>query len=380
MNPNELGLYIHIPFCKAKCYYCDFNSFAGMEELIPQYFSALNEELALYSGRVQEFNIKTIYIGGGTPSSVHPLYINAVMNSCRRYFSINSDCEITIEANPGTLTGGKLAMYRTMGINRLSIGMQAWQNSMLKSIGRIHTREEFEENFRNAGKEGFQNINCDLIFGLPGQQMQDWQETLEEVSKLGVEHISCYSLKVEEGTRFHRDFEEGNLRLPDEDLERDMYYHTMDKLSKRKYRHYEISNFCRDGFESRHNLIYWTGGSYIGMGAGAHSFYEDNRYNNIYDVSAYIKILKEGKRIPAENLCFIDRNGKMKEFMLLGLRLVDGVCLKEFKDRYGVCLDEVFGEKINRLISGKLLIEGDGALKLTAKGLDLANEVFMEFV
>lgn len=376
---RSIGIYIHVPFCKAKCYYCDFNSFACRDELVPAYFSALKKEIYLYREKLKGYNIKSIFIGGGTPSAIDSHYIYEVMNIINGEFTVDKTAEISIETNPGTLTGEKLEMYKSIGINRLSIGLQAFQNRILKSLGRIHTSEEFEQNFTLARKIGFDNINVDLIFGIPGQTLEDWRETLMMVTALEPQHLSCYSLKIEEGTVFGDKLEKGEIMPLDDDIDREMYSFCKDYLADKGYKHYEISNFSKPGFACRHNLIYWKTEEYIGFGAGAHSFFEANRFNNIYDIESYVDGINEGKKI-IENVEFINRTENMSEFMILGLRLIDGIPTEEFKNRFNEDIFNVYGSQINKLVEKELLIVKEGTITLSSLGLDCANQVFMEFI
>ncbi|AEV69324.1 radical SAM family heme chaperone HemW [Acetivibrio clariflavus] len=378
MNGN-IGIYIHIPFCKTKCYYCDFNSFACRDEFVPAYFSALKKEIALYSEKLKGFNIKSVFIGGGTPSSVDAQYIYEVMHLIYKEFCIDKEAEISIEANPGTLTVEKLKTYKDIGINRISIGLQAWQDTILKRLGRIHTSEEFEQNFKAARKIGFDNINVDLIFGIPGQTVEDWRYTLEMVTALEPEHLSCYSLKIEEGTVFGNMLERGELVPLEDDIDREMYSFCKDYLLKKGYRHYEISNFAKPGFTCRHNLIYWQAEEYIGFGTGAHSFFESARFNNKYDLEGYINDIKEGKAV-SENFEFINEKERMAEFMILGLRLIDGVRMEDFRRRFNEEIHKVYGHQIDRMVEKNLLTVKDGRIALSSLGLDFANQVFMEFI
>lgn len=378
-NLHKIGLYIHIPFCKAKCHYCDFNSLAGKEDSIPSYFHAMGQELKGYTDRLKSYRIKSIFIGGGTPSLVSPHHIYAVMSLLSQSFNVEKGAEISIEANPGTLTFEKLTSFRNAGINRLSMGLQAWQQNILNKLGRIHSADEFAENFRQARKAGFTNINVDLIFGIPGQDLRDWDHTLEEVIKLAPEHISCYSLKVEEGTVFGQMYEQGTLNLMDEELDREMYYKTIEKLGQYGYKHYEISNFAKPGLECKHNMVYWNAQEYIGVGAGAHSYFEGVRYSNKYDLEEYMNCIFEGDN-PVEEQQKIYKNDRIVEFVILGLRLTDGISLNEFRERFGEDIFNLYGDKINLLLKRKLIEICADRIKLTSLGLDLANQVFVEFV
>lgn len=376
---GSIGLYIHIPFCKSKCYYCDFNSLACAEGFIPGYFEALKEELRLCSESLKNREIETVFIGGGTPSYVDPAYIYETLASIQQFGAIKKDAEISIETNPGTLSYEKLAAYRAMGINRLSIGLQAWQNPLLKSIGRIHCREEFVNNYQQARKAGFRNINIDLMFGLLGQSLQQWEETLDNVLLLQPEHISAYSLKVEEGTVFGDRYEAGELVPVEDELDREMYYKAIEKLILYGMKHYEISNFALPGYECRHNKIYWEAGEYIGIGAGAHSYSKNYRYNNHSGIENYVSEVKNG-RLPQENLEFISKRESISEYIILGLRFVDGINLRDFQNRYGEDIFELYGGTIRRFTDKKLLLVQENQMKLTAKGLDFANDVMAEFL
>jgi oxygen-independent coproporphyrinogen-3 oxidase len=315
ISNKKVGLYIHVPFCRSKCYYCDFNSFPHKDSLIPAYFDALEREIYEYAEKIQQ---NTVFIGGGTPSYIDACFIKQVLKACNQNFNICSCAEITIEANPGTLCEKKLESYRESGINRISIGLQAWQEKLLKRLGRTHTLDDYIQNFRLARKEGFDNINTDLIFGIPGQTTEEWRETIENVSNMGVEHISCYSLKIEDGTIFGEMLSRGQLAPMEDEQDREMYYLTKEILGKAGYKHYEISNFAKPDYECKHNLIYWKPQPYVGIGAGAHSYLEGKRFNNIYNPEKYIECIKKGG-ISKENIEFIDRSEAISEYMILGL-------------------------------------------------------------
>ncbi len=376
---KKIGLYIHIPFCKSKCHYCDFNSQAGKEALIEAYFHTLQQEIRNSSEHMRDCVISSIFIGGGTPSLPDAKYTYQLMNACKQYFKIDSKAEITIESNPGTLTYEKLLSYRIIGINRLSMGLQACQDVHLKKLGRIHSAEDFMANYEAAVKAGFKNINADLIFGIPGQTVNDWRETVDLVIRLGLQHISCYSLKIEEETPFYDMLRAGSLQPVDDELDRRMYWYAVDELKKRGYIHYEISNFSLPGYECRHNLVYWEAEEYLGIGVGAHSYLGGKRYNNIYDIEDYINITVNNGN-PAENVQLIDRTESMAEYMILGLRLVEGVSTKQFELRYGEDVFGIFGKQIDKLLKKQLLeLEGE-RLRLSPYGLDIANAVFEEFI
>lgn len=376
---KSIGLYIHIPFCKAKCNYCDFNSYPGKTVLMEPYFHALETEMRQLRDKGTGTIVPTVFIGGGTPSLADPLLINGLMDACRRNFRLAGNAEISIETNPGTLSFEKFTDYKACGINRLSIGLQAWQDRLLKELGRIHSREEFLENLKLARKAGFDNINVDLIFGLPGQTMNDWTETLDNIVSLDIEHISCYSLKIEEGTVFGSRLASGELEEPDDELDRQMYRYAVESLAGNGYKHYELSNFAKPGLECRHNLVYWMAEKYLGIGAGAHSYLEGCRFNNVYGIEDYIDRVEKGS-VYRENEQPIDKTEAMSEYMILGLRLIDGVSLDAFEARFGVGAELIFGAQMVKL-EGRRLLEHDGdRWRLTRAGLDFGNTVFMEFL
>lgn len=388
---DGIGIYIHIPFCKSKCYYCDFNSYSGAEHLVGPYFEALFAEIALRLPAISERRVKSIYIGGGTPSFVDPDYIARLLEACSKQLEFESNVEISMESNPGTLSPASLKKYKAAGINRLSIGLQAWQDKLLESMGRIHRRRHFIDNFHAACEAGFENINVDLIFGLPGQAFEDWAETLEAVTTLGkssagLTHLSCYSLAIEEKTVFGEMMKAGKLDETDDLLDRRMYRHAVEMLAGKGYCHYEISNFALPGFKCRHNLVYWKAGEYAGFGAGAHSFLDDVRFGNKADIVQYIDAVKRlagGETGLFEDMRVIGRREAMSEFMMLGLRLTEGISPDEFEERFCASLQAEYGDKLEKLI-GKGLLEcvNDNGIRyrLTRFGLDFANEAFMEFI
>lgn len=376
---KKIGLYIHIPFCKSKCHYCDFNSQAGKEALIEPYFNALGQEIRNYSSGLRDCTIGSVFVGGGTPSLADAKYIYQIMLICRQCFEIDSKAEITIESNPGTLTYEKLLSYRINGINRLSIGLQAYQDILLAKLGRIHSAEDFMVNLEAAVKAGFKNINADLIFGIPGQNMNDWGETVRNVISLGLAHVSCYSLKIEEETPFYSMLRSGTLQPVDDELDRRMYRYAVDQLKRHGYKHYEISNFALPGYECRHNMVYWKALEYLGIGAGAHSYMGGSRYNNICDIEEYINIISN-KGNPVENIQSIDKTESMSEYMILGLRLVDGISTLQFKERYGEDIFKVFGNQLDKLQRKQLLEQEGEKIRLSPYGLDVANCVFEEFI
>lgn len=358
-----ISLYIHIPFCKSKCKYCDFLSFPNTE-YINAYKKALLEEINAFD--CENESIKSIFIGGGTPTIIDSDIISEIMESIGR-FNIEKNAEITIEANPGTLNEEKLKEYRKSGINRISIGLQAWQNSMLKKLGRIHTREIFGESYELAQKY-FDNINIDLMFSLPDQSYDMWFETLENVTRLKPQHISAYSLIIEEGTQFF----DTDLNLPDDAADRRMYHSAIKFLAEKGYRQYEISNFAKEGYESVHNSVYWERGNYKGFGLGAASLINNVRYKNTEDMSEYIN----GKTIIEKEL--LTKSDQMAEFMFLGLRMTKGVSISEFKMIFNEDMLLKYKSVINKY-NNYIVVEGDN-VKLTTEGIDISNMIFAEML
>lgn len=346
MNNKELGIYIHIPFCKKKCYYCDFVSFSNLENKQTGYIEALKKEISCYD--LEEYNVTTIYIGGGTPSYIDCYEIKEILDELRKRLKNNetkfSDIEITIEVNPGTVDKEKLEVYKLSGVNRLSIGLQSTKDILLKEIGRIHTYKEFLQSYEHAKQVGFENINVDLMLGLPNQSIQDMKDSLKEVIKMEPNHISIYSLIVEEKTPIKKLIEEGELQLPEEIQERRMYWYVKSMLELSGYNHYEISNFAKEGRESKHNMNCWEQKEYIGLGVAAHSYINGIRYSNVTDLDCYIKNMMELKNVKKQlqsktniiyNICEIQNlEDKQKEYMLLGLRKIQGVSITKFKEKY----------------------------------------------
>lgn len=383
MKDNELGIYIHIPFCKQKCYYCDFVSFSGQSQKMEEYISCLVQELESYD--FSTYNVTTIYIGGGTPSYLESKMILDVLLNLKKKLQKNNTqfekMEITIEVNPGTVTMEKLQDYKNVGINRLSIGVQSTKDKLLKQIGRIHTYQDFLNTYKMANKVGFKNINVDLMLGLPNQSIQDLKNSIEQVNLLQPNHISVYSLIVEEGTKLKKLIDEGKLTLPDEELERQMYWYVKNKLEQNGYNHYEISNFAKIGKESKHNQNCWKQKQYIGLGLAAHSYVSEIRYSNTENLETYLQNIHNGKleknRIIQERQNLEDTQ---KEFMMLGLRMIEGISICDFKEKFGTNPLYVFRNELNRLVSEGLIEVDLDRIRLTNRGLDLANVVFEEFI
>lgn len=387
---KDIGIYVHIPFCKHKCYYCDFISYANKESLVERYVNVLIREITDvatgnrldYENRIDElFNVNTIYIGGGTPSFIESKYIINIISTIKEYFKINENAEITLEVNPGTVNENKLKDYFNAGVNRLSIGLQATNDSLLKEIGRIHTYEEFLNTYKLARKIGFKNINADLMIGLPKQTIEDVEKAVNDLIKLGLEHISVYSLILEEGTVLEEQIRSGKLKLPEDEKEREMYWKVKSILEANGYIHYEISNFAKKGYESQHNLDCWRQKEYVGFGVAAHSYTNDVRYSNIENLEEYIENYENDKL--EETFIFNEKlthNMKVKEYMMLGLRKLNGVSIQEFKEKFAANPIYVFKNELEKLVNEDLLeIDGD-YIRLTKRGLDLANLVWEEFV
>ncbi len=373
---KKIGVYIHIPFCKQKCYYCDFVSFANQKLLQKEYFKQLKNEIKNFFFK-NEYEVSTIYIGGGTPSFVDEIFIKEVLELILK----NNVKEITIEVNPGTVNFEKLKLYKEIGINRLSIGLQSTQNRLLKQIGRIHTFEDFLNTYKMAQQVGFNNINIDLMIGLPNQTIADIKQSLETVIKLNPKHISVYSLIIEENTKIAKLVENGELKLLDEETERNMYWYVKNYLELNGYIHYEISNFAQKGYESKHNMDCWNQEEYIGFGLAAHSYLNNTRFSNTTDLKKYIE---NGSKNELDKNIIIQEvqedYSKKQEYMLLGLRKIDGVSIQKFKNKFGDNPLFLFRKELNKLVDECLLIVENDNIKLTNKGIDLANLVWEEFV
>lgn len=380
---NELGIYIHIPFCKQKCYYCDFVSYSNKCSEVKEYIESLKKEIEEFD--FSNYKVTSIYIGGGTPSYIDSIYIVEILSELKEKLKCNliefKDIEITIEVNPGTVDTKKLNDYKKLGINRLSIGLQSTKNDILKKIGRIHTYQEFLEIYKLARETGFKNINIDLMIGIPGQKIGDLKNTLQDIIKLEPEHISVYSLIIEENTPIEKMLENGEIKLPDEDLERNMYWYVKNTLELNGYNHYEISNFAKLGKESRHNLNCWNQEEYIGFGVAAHSYLNGIRFSNTINVEEYIQHIENNRK--EENIQIEESQSledKKNEFMMLGFRKIQGVDIARFKEKFIDNPIFLYCENLNKLVEEGLIEVDLNHIKLTNKGIDLANLVFEEFV
>ncbi len=376
---KTMGLYVHIPFCKKKCFYCDFPSFGNMGEKYEAYAIALEHEIEERAKTCGEYQVNTIFFGGGTPTVLSEEVLGRLLAKIKESFTVAQDAEITIEANPGTLNLKMADALAQRGFNRLSMGVQAWQNRLLSKLGRIHTIEEFQENFQNARKAGFENINVDLMFALPTQSFSDWAETLEKITALELEHISAYSLIIEEGTPFYEKFQKGELVEIEEELDRKMYHYAVEFLAKQGYHQYEISNFARAGRESRHNKVYWQTEPYLGLGLGAHSFFDGSRFHNPYDLDQYMLAQGDITTLEEEKET-VTQQEAMGEFMFLGLRMTKGVSFEKFRKRFGVEMMGIYFEAIDEFVHKGLLYQTEEKIALTEKGMDLSNQVFAGFL
>lgn len=383
MKQKELGIYIHMPFCKQKCYYCDFISYANKEKSAKKYANCIIKEFNSYN--LNEYNITTIYIGGGTPSFIDSNLINKIVEQLRIKLKNNitkfENIEITIEANPGTITLDKLKQYKESGINRISIGLQSTNDELLKEIGRIHSYQEFLDAYKIVREVGFENINVDLMLGLPNQTIQDLKDSIEKVTDLNPEHISVYSLILEENTKLEKMINEGILKLPEEELERQMYWYVKNMLELKGYNQYEISNFSKKGEESKHNLNCWEQKEYIGLGVAAHSYIDMKRYSNTENIEEYIKNIEDGNVKKNKNLHEEQTiEDAKKEYMMLGLRKIDGVSITKFEEKYNENPIYLFKNELDKLVKENLIEVDLDNIRLTNKGLDFANLVFEEFI
>ena len=379
---KNLGLYIHIPFCRQKCAYCDFLSFACKSEiLLTEYAQALMLEIRSRKESAEGRRVDTLYIGGGTPSLMPADDFVRIMDETRRAFDIAEDAEITVEANPASLTREKLEYYRNCGVNRLSIGVQSFDNRILRILGRLHDKNEAFQMIQTARKAGFDNISIDLMFGVPTQSIKMWTDTLRQGIFLGPQHISLYSLQLEEGTDLYRRvFKEQSLSMISDQVDRQMYHEATAMLRDAGYDMYEISNACLPGRQSRHNRKYWSYEEYLGIGLGASSFFDGKRFKNYDKMYKYIQAIKE-KRIPIDEKS-IEHYGQRDEmgiYVFTGLRRMEGIDLKDFKARFGVDLFSVYDQALLGRHKGRLVLYDD-RLYITEDGMDVSNAIMAEFV
>ena len=369
-----LELYVHIPFCVRKCQYCDFLSGPSDEETKDRYIEALLKEIRA-AEHTEDYEIVSVFIGGGTPSALKAEAIASIMRTLQEQFFFCEDAEVTIEANPGTVDLEKLTIYRNVGINRLSLGLQSTDAEELKLLGRIHSYEEFLKSYEWAREAGFSNINIDLMFAIPGQTGEAWRQHLYQVAELNPEHISAYSLIIEEGTPFA----EQNLDLPDEDTEYQMYEDTAEILERYGYRQYEISNYAKQGYMCRHNAGYWQRLEYLGFGLGASSLYGGMRFSNTHQMQEYLKESRNPDQI-RKDVTVLSRNEQIEEFMFLGLRMTEGISEKKFEENFDVRLMDVYGDILQKYEETGFMEHMETKWRLTRKGIHVSNHILADFL
>lgn len=374
-----ISIYIHIPYCASKCHYCDFVSCVGSESEISQYLGYLELEMELYQKLLENRCIKTIFLGGGTPSLISSEEMIKLMKALKSTFNVMPDAEVSVEANPGHMDQRRLHGYRQSGINRISFGLQARQTPLLKTLGRHHRAEDFYQQVIQARREGFSNINADIIFGVPGQQMQDWVETIEYVTAMNLPHLSCYGLTYEEGTTLYKKMKAGLENPLEEELEWRMYRKTIETLQKSGYLHYEISNYAKPSYECLHNLTYWKNEEYLALGIAAHGYFNGERYGNVENIKDYKSMLKQGC-YPVLMREPISQMESIRETLFLGLRLRDGISLKAFYKKHKQSCLLLFGNEIQELRQKDLLCLDGERIKLTERGFDLADQVLVAFM
>ena len=369
-----LELYVHIPFCVRKCQYCDFLSGPSDEETKDRYIEALLKEIRA-AEHTENYEIVSVFIGGGTPSALKAEAIASIMRTLQEQFFFCEDAEVTIEANPGTVDLEKLTIYRNVGINRLSLGLQSTDAEELKLLGRIHSYEEFLKSYEWSREAGFSNINIDLMFAIPGQTGEAWRQHLYQVAELNPEHISAYSLIIEEGTPFA----EQNLDLPDEDTEYQMYEDTAEILERYGYRQYEISNYAKQGYMCRHNAGYWQRREYLGFGLGASSLYGGMRFSNTHQMQEYLKESRNPDQI-RKDVTVLSRNEQIEEFMFLGLRMTEGISEKKFEENFDVRLMDVYGDILQKYEETGFMEHMETKWRLTRKGIHVSNHILADFL
>ncbi|MGM7721061.1 radical SAM family heme chaperone HemW [Metabacillus sp. Hm71] len=371
--------YIHIPFCHHICHYCDFNKVFFKQQPVDEYIEMLIKEIH-HAAQKNEHQLKTIFIGGGTPTALSASQLNRLMEGIRcNLISVNEPVEFAVEANPGELTSEKLEVLKNAGVNRLSIGVQSFNDKLLHRIGRVHRKEDVFRTIELAEQIGFDNMSIDLMYGLPGQTIDDFKESLETAFSLNVKHFSAYSLIVEPKTVFYNLMQKGKLTLPQQDEEAQMYELAMEQMEKHGFNQYEISNYAKAGYESQHNLTYWNNDYYFGFGAGAHGYMNGVRTSNIGPIKKYIERIKQ-KGEAFHSQITISKEEAMEEEMFLGLRKTTGISKEKFYKKFGVQVDHIFSSPIDKLVDLDLIINDENGIRLTHKGKLLGNEVFQEFI
>jgi len=380
MSYINLSLYIHIPFCYSKCPYCGFYSIVDRDDLLKNhYINALKKEIEIYSKKYPNITIKSIYLGGGTPTILSAKQISEILNFCYEKFNVKKYIEITIESNPATFDYEKAKIIFQSGINRLSIGAQAFNNKLLKNIGRIHHKKEIINSFEIARSVGFKNINLDVMFGLPGQTISNFNQALEKLVEMHPEHISLYGLSIEPGTPFEVAVKKRIMKLPSDDITYKMYQKAIDFLKSNGYEQYEISNFSLTEKQCLHNKIYWKNHQYLGLGPSATSYVHKNRFKNISNVIEYIHLLRYNI-LPVESKEILPLKEEMAETVILHLRMMEGINSNDFKSRFKIQIEEVFGKQFNKLIDLGLLDKNETNYFLNRRGIALSNIVFIEFL
>jgi oxygen-independent coproporphyrinogen-3 oxidase len=373
------AVYIHIPFCTNKCFYCDFNSYVLKDQPVMDYLQALEQEMEHTVRLNPPGEIKTIFVGGGTPTVLQPKEMEYFLKSVRTYFpDWSDDIEFSMEANPGTTDLEKLSVMKEGGVNRVSFGVQAFQNSLLSGIGRIHNTDDVYRSLENARAAGLTNLSIDLMFGLPNQTVDMLGESISRALELGLPHYSIYSLKVEENTLFHTMYQKNQLPLPHEDDELQMYLLLMSRMKQAGYVQYEISNFAKPGYESRHNMTYWRNEDYYGLGAGAHGYVAGQRHMNIKGINPYIEAASQG--LPRLDSFPVPAAEAMEDFMMVGLRMAEGVTSERFNRQFGQPLDEVFARPLAKMLDAGLLEQTPAGYRLSERGVLFGNDVFAEFI
>jgi oxygen-independent coproporphyrinogen III oxidase len=391
---GSLSLYVHIPFCSLKCSYCDFNSYSNLEHLVPEFTRALTAEMRRWSPAMAGRLVPTVFFGGGTPTLLPLEHIQSIMETLRESFELTPDAEITTEANPGTIDRDYLRGLVALGFNRLSFGVQSFDDGELLALDRIHTAEDARQCYSWAREAGFPRVNLDLIYGLPGQTLERWQSNVEQALALGPEHLSLYALTVEEGTKLAYDIDHGRVPEPDGDLQADMWHWSRERLAAAGYQHYEISNWARPGEECRHNLVYWQNGDWLGVGPGAHSHLGGVRFADVYSPAQYIRLVDEAaaRDLPTAErdlirampqVSFVDEQTpelQMADTAILALRLNEGLDVAAFEKRFATTIEAAYGPQLAELTSLGFLERANGRLRLTDRGRYLANEVFVRLL
>ena len=375
---EDFGIYIHIPFCKKKCSYCDFYSIKNSNNKLDKYLNSLKKEIKLYAKVLENKKVKTIYIGGGTPSLIKPKNIYQLLNLIKQNYTVKNNIEITMESNPDSLDENKIIKYKQAGINRISVGIQSFIDDELDILGRVHNTKKSNNIIKNLQKHML-NYNIDLMFALPGQNLNHFQFSIKKVLEYNPPHISLYNLQIEENTQLYKEVKLGNIHPINEVLDYKMYNYAIKELKKAGYNHYEISNFAKEKFKSQHNVLYWNYKPYLGIGPSAHGFNGTRRYYNLNNLSDYMKQLNNNK-FPIDKIINLTQNELISERMIMGLRLIEGIDRVEFENRFNCSMDSIFNKEILNLKNQGLLAEDENKIHLTKKGINLGNEVFSEFL